>query len=557
MIRKTFLAFISIGIIAAGVSAQAFKFEGHNIILQVPSTQKSATCAIRYAPPSTQVKIRDLNPSTPLNLKPCNGSSSRLSFTGSSTASVRADSRSYQWCFQGEDATYEIEFAGDSFARNVRYIWPANLSANEDGYYNIKDFGAKGDGRSDDTLAIQSALAYMAHRNGGILRFPMGDYIVGGTPGFEGLAVPSGIVIEGVSGLHSGASTNNVKKSNASRITLRGTNRSLFKVGECTERVTFRDIELYAQNSNRTIGVEGSGAYISSQGFNFERVSFNNFYRGIHVQGLPQSNKQWQFDYVKIKDSRFIYNTDAGLFCDTRNSDWKIEGSLFITPRKTRSQNANAMHFERIGMVLIEDTYGGGFPNALGGTFINILDSGNVTVIGTQAEAMTNSLVYNAEGNQYAGDYSYPITFVNSIFSAPIIFKARRTFVSTGSFYAGDTFQAGPEVRVYSTGDRFCYDGFILKCQGRAKVNFDRATVVFMTGQPSEGGVQGHPTYFGTDVEFGMPIKVPSLNVNALPRGKPNGSLVYCANCRRDSTPCRGGGSGAPAMVVGGRWSCL
>ncbi|MGE5266830.1 MAG: hypothetical protein ACM3L9_05620, partial [Deltaproteobacteria bacterium] len=199
----------------------------------------------------------------------------------------------------------------------------------------------------------------------------------------------------------------------------------------------------------------------------------------------------------------------------------------------------------------------GGFANALGGTFINILDSGNVTIIGSQTENMTNSLVYNEVNNQYAGDYSYPITVVNSIFDNSIIFKARRTFVSTGSLYGGNTFTADERVRVYSTGDRFCYDGYILGCRGAQKANFDKATIVFMTGQPSEGSVQGHPAIFGTDVQFGGAVQLPTFLQNALPAGKANGSMVYCSNCRRSTTPCQSGGSGAPAMMVGGQWSCL
>ena len=170
---------------------------------------------------------------------------------------------------------------------------------------------------------------------------------------------------------------------------------------------------------------------------------------------------------------------------------------------------------------------------------------------------MTNSFVYNEAKNPYAGDYTGPITFLNSSFSDPIIFQARRTFVSTGNVYGGNTFKAGEQVRVYSTGDRFCYDGFTLGCVGAAKTNFDKATVVFMTGQPDDGQVKGHPTFFGTDVQFGASVQMPSFPQNQLPQNKANGSMVYCANCRRDTTPCQGGGTGAPAMVVGGQWSCL
>lgn len=551
------ILFLLLLAVASAAHGQTNRFEGYNLILDVPETQRTATCAIRYAPPTTAVRITDLDPSTPFSVRTCGGSASRLVRNGSSTATVTAGGSDFKWCFEGEDKQYRIEFAGDQYLRNVSYVWPAEVEGRNLGFYNVRDFGAKGDGRTDDTNAIQSALAYVASKNGGTLRFPEGEYVVGGVPGFKGIALPSGVVIEGVNGLHTGASTNNVKRENSSRITLRGTDRAIFRIGECMEQITIKDIELYAESSRNTYGIEALGAYTSSQGIQLERVALNNFHRGIYVYGLPQTNLEWQFDYVKIENSRFIYNTDAGLYCNTRNSDWKIEGSLFVNPRRTSAQKADSMHFERVGMVLIEDTYSGGFPQALGGTFISVLDSGNLTVIGSQAEAMTNSFVYNEVENPYAGDYSYPVTFVNNVFEHPIIFKARRTFVSTGSLYGADTFRADERVRVYSTGDRFCYDGYTLACRGARKNNFDKATVVFMTGQPDERNINGHPTYFGTDVEFGSPVRLPTFRSGTLPDGKPNGSMVYCEDCRRDETPCRGGGTGAPAMVVGGRWSCM
>lgn len=528
------------------------RFEGYNVILSVPDNHTGATCALRYSPPTNAVTITDLNSATPLNVKSCDGSGTSLTKSGS-TASMRANSANLKWCFEGEDKSYRISFSGDQFSGgNMTYNWIATPDAKTLGFYNIKDFGAVGDGRTDDTIALKSAMAYAASHNGGQITFPEGEYIV-----TSPVTLPPGIVIQGVNGLHSGAATNNVVQRNTSRITLRGEKRALFRIGECTEKVTIRDIELFGESQNETYGIEASGAWHSSQGFFIERTTFQKFFRGIYAHGLPQTRLEWQFDYVKITNSRFVYNTDTGLYANMRNSDWKIEGSLFINPRRTATQNANSMDFERVGMVTIQDTFGGGFVNARGGTFINILDSGNVTILGAQTEAMTNSLVYNQAENPYAGDYSYPITVVNSIFGDPIIFKARRTFVSTGSLYNGNTFTADERLRVYSTGDRFCYDGYILGCQGATKKNFDRATIIFLTGMPGERDVPSTPTIFGTDVQFNSPVQLPSFLQNALPTGKANGSMVYCSNCRRSTTPCQAGGTGAPAMVVGNQWSCL
>ena len=485
-----------------------------------------------------------------MKVSTCGDATTRVTQSGS-TATMRGSSNDFKWCFNGEDKRYRISFRGDQSSGQLTYDWiatPANL-----GIYNIKDFGAVGDGRTDDTIAFKSAMAFIASRNGGLLQIPEGDFVV-----TSPVALPAGVTIQGLTALATTAPTNNVIKDNPSRIKLRGANRALFRIGECVENVVIRDIELYAESTDRTYGIEAVGAFLSSQNFYFERVSFSNLYRGFYAHGLPVTQMAWQFDFIKFVHCRFIYNRDVGIYSDVKNSDWKIEGSFFLNSQRTATQKSDSMHFEHAGAVLIQDTFGGGTSNARGGTFLNLIETAILTILNSQSESMTASIVYNAANIAGMGDYSYPMTVINSTFGDPIIFRARRTFVSTGNLYAPNTFQADDRLRVYSTGDRFCYDGYILGCQGVANSkNFDRATVVFMTGQPDEGNVKGRPTFFGTDVQFGTPIQMPSIIQNALPANKPNGSMVYCSNCRRNTTPCQAGGTGAPAMVVANQWSCL
>src|SRR6516164_4644746 len=45
--------------------------------------------------------------------------------------------------------------------------------------YNVRDFGAKGDGQNLDTAAIQAAIDACFKANGGIVLVPAGDFIVG------------------------------------------------------------------------------------------------------------------------------------------------------------------------------------------------------------------------------------------------------------------------------------------------------------------------------------------------------------------------------------------
>ena len=534
----------------AQVSPGQTRFEGYNLFLDVPDNQKAQTCALRYVSPQTDITITDLDTSTPMRVANCGGTGARVAQSGS-TATMRADTNNSKWCFTGEDKRYRISFQGDQSAGQITYNWIATPAT--PGIYNIKDFGAIGDGVTDNTTAFKSAMAFIASRNGGTLQIPEGDFMIGST-----VALPSGLKMQGISAITTLAPTNNQVRENPSRIKLRGTNRALFRIGECVENISIHDLELFGESDSGTSGIEAVGAYLSSQNFYIERVVFQGFNRGFYAHALPVNQYGWQFDYIKFNHCRFVYNRDAGIYSEVSNSDWKIEGSMFLNPKRTQTVNGNSMHFERAGNVLIQDTFGGGFSSAVGGTFLDILDSAAVTVLNSQTEQMTASIVYNGAQIRDAGDYSYPMTLINNIFGNSIIFKARRTFISTGNLYGPNTFQADDRLRVYSTGDRFCYDGYTLGCEGATgSKKFDRATIIFMTGQLDEGSVKGHPTLFGTDVQFGTPPQMPSFTQNALPANKPNGSLVYCSNCRRNATPCQAGGTGAPAMVVGNQWSCL
>jgi hypothetical protein len=55
---------------------------------------------------------------------------------------------------------------------------------------------------------------------------------------------------------------------------------------------------------------------------------------------------------------------------------------------------------------------------------------------------------------------------------------------------------------------------------------------------------------------LGSEVQMPTFRSNELPRNSNNGTMLFCADCRRNSQ-CTGGGQGAPAMFINGRWECL
>ena len=66
-----------------------------------------------------------------------------------------------------------------------RTAWPATV-------FNVRDFGAEGDGVKDDTAAVQAALAKAGQAGGGVVHLPRGRYRLS-----EGLTVPRLTVLRG------------------------------------------------------------------------------------------------------------------------------------------------------------------------------------------------------------------------------------------------------------------------------------------------------------------------------------------------------------------------
>jgi hypothetical protein len=59
--------------------------------------------------------------------------------------------------------------------------------------YSVRDFGAKGDGKTDDTAAFQKALDTAAHSGGGVVLAPRGNYFFAGH-----LNIPNAVTLKGV-----------------------------------------------------------------------------------------------------------------------------------------------------------------------------------------------------------------------------------------------------------------------------------------------------------------------------------------------------------------------
>src|SRR5690606_28493861 len=108
-------------------------------------------------------------------------------------------------CFEAEDDNYRITYPGDQYTRTLTYNWVSTTDERTKGFFNIRDFGAVGDGKTDDTIAFKSAVAMVASHGGGTLTVPEGDYVI-----TSPVTLPSGLVMQGTTGIQSMAATSNL-----------------------------------------------------------------------------------------------------------------------------------------------------------------------------------------------------------------------------------------------------------------------------------------------------------------------------------------------------------
>jgi hypothetical protein len=610
--------------------SQLNKFEGKSVI--VDAEPAGGSCAVKYGGDPTI----DVISGAPTAIFDCAGN-----LLGNTPRPVARSQTSGYWCFQGPANAYKVSFtyASTPPAAVTYNYWPAKT--NGSGYYNVKDFGAKGDGVIDDTAAIKNAIAFIAAQQGGTLFFPEGQYIVGESK--RGITLPPGIILQGVNGMPKDTLHNYFEPKQFSSIKLLGTNRPLFRIGECTDDVRLKNLALIAESTTRTYGIEAMGTVFSSGFINLDDVSFSLFDIGFYAHNVAGSGASWHFDYLKLSQNHFAYNKTAGIWIDLFNTDWTISDTVFLTPAYNPGvSEADGIKIVTAGSVTVENSWGGGTgytPAQRGGDFIDITNIGSLTVIKSGSERGTASIKFaEAPG---AGSNSSVLTLVNNIFGEPLILNGRVTFVSTGNLYLGNNVQTTEHVKVYSTGDRFCYDaasayfpapnpantlwpcGDVGPNQTLTHGGFQGpGQIVFETGQRRDfvGGinsrvVEGRPTRFGTDMvinadgdyptnsglsilsddankpllrlgggtsntynvqrdpdgslfftglesptsrafRFDAPVGLPSMNQEDLPESVADGSMVYCANCSRDTAPCKAGGTGAPATRIARTWEC-
>ncbi|MFC5648227.1 glycosyl hydrolase family 28-related protein [Paenibacillus solisilvae] len=190
--------------------------------------------------------------------------------------------------------------------------------------FNAADFGAKGDGVTDDTQAIQDALDAAGNNGGGVVFVPAGRYRITGS-----LLVPTGVTLRGdwVNPQTEGAVKGTILESYAGRGDENGTS---FIQLQFSNGVTNLSIWYPEQTLNDPAAYPWTIEQLTGDSANVENVTLVNAYNGIKIG--PTWN---ELHYVKnvygtaLKTGIFLdYTTDIGRLEQIRLSPaaWAASG---------------------------------------------------------------------------------------------------------------------------------------------------------------------------------------------------------------------------------------
>lgn len=323
---------------------------------------------------------------------------------------------------------------------------------------NVLDYGAKGDGATNDTPAFQAALTALA--NGGILYVPKGRYKITDT-----LLLKTGISVIGESSADRifGAGPNN--SAEASYIFQTTSNKSVFRVEGNTRDITFSRISLGTRLDPNLVpatdidGIVFSGTYPnSSTAFVIDTVNFYNFRKAILIEdnALPHPpTPDWQCDCVRVDSCVFFMNTTCVYFNADNADDWIFKNCQFLS-----GDSSQHLHLVRAGYLTILGCFGGKITSGAPVNVYGILVDGDglfdtTNIISSQWENCTSMISVNTSFYPNRPVGAMKIIMNCSIVESDITIGAPCHYVSIASRYNNNVFVTGSDVICESYSDYF------------------------------------------------------------------------------------------------------
>lgn len=328
-----------------------------------------------------------------------------------------------RWLFAGAAAV-----AGTGIMASAA---PAEAAAVSLDWFNVMDYGAKGDGSTPDTAAIQSAIdaaaaaAVGSGAKGGVVYFPRGQYLVDPASGGPALSVNG----DGVRLVGAGAKAATLVKGSAGIL--------LSISGTGTTGATGTQHRKYC--SVESLGFNGNG----QTGSLLELYYADNLYfRDVFMS----SNKDLCLDIVELWDSRFynlVIESSTGTANSTTQPNVWLRNSTTATVGAWgySGDNNNQIHFigcrmEAFGTGALWINQGTGSTNSANGIYLtdckfesSSMQGGPHLWVDASCRHVYATNIYCYAGN-FAAGYSTPR---NIISWAPMAGALENVLIANGS----------------------------------------------------------------------------------------------------------------------------
>lgn len=286
----------------------------------------------------------------------------------------------------GSEQAYVVQ-GGVSKRAPISAISPAPAAASVN-WINVKNapYNATGNGSTDDTTAINAAIAAFNTAGKGVLYFPAGTYLT--SAALTAITAIGIIQGDGETNLNFDAG---LTIQTGTLITCTSSSAALFTINSQT--LTIRDISL--QNTSGITPTAGAGILVTNATASNQKVD----YRNIQVQGFfndvdIREGACWVMDNAIILDPvqhgisiQNAVNNDAG--------DWSISNST-ISCQLARSPTGDAIHQTSSGgSKIVNLKINGNAPAPGGGKFVNGL---NINLITSSILLIVNTSIENYSG---------------------------------------------------------------------------------------------------------------------------------------------------------------
>jgi hypothetical protein len=221
---------------------------------------------------------------------------------------------------------------------------------------SVKDFGAVGDGVTDDTAAFEDAMNYVASLGGGLVKMPLGTYVL-----TDFVIDKESIIFEGdATGYGYAATDIGVKiipgPGAVFAVRLKGTAPGV--IISASAYSGFKNVQFYDAS-----GACDYGIFIDSGTTILEEVSVQGFQYGCIIADQANANR--------FKNCSFVLNVQAG-FAVT-----EFQAASYMYPNVTGISSVSNTTFEMIGCNIRQNGFGMVLRSVVGASFTDCVFESN------------------------------------------------------------------------------------------------------------------------------------------------------------------------------------